>query len=127
VDLLDAEGIRPATPPPYLSPEQRALLEHLCLYHQKGIGPHHVTAESWRIVLLLACCLAASAGLIIFANQIPAFYSTLLLGFFAGSIFTAARYRLAFRRQWPLWHAIIDWKLADRLRRDVGMLGDHDA
>lgn len=127
MDLFDPEDIRPAPPRFDVSSEHKAVLDQLCLYHQKGFGPHHVTVKSWPIVILMACCLAASAGLVIFANQIPAFYPTLLSGLFTGSLMTATRHRLAFQRRWPLLEAIIDWKLAERMRREAGMLGDHDA
>ena len=125
VELLDIEEIRLTPPPLALSSEQRKVLDHLCLYHQKGLSPHRAPVKSWRIVLFLACCFAVSAGLILFPNLVPSFFSTLLAGFFAGSLLTATRYRLASQRQWPLLEATIDWKLADRMQRDAGMLSDH--
>lgn len=125
--MPDLEGIRPSPPPLELTSEQKAVLDHLCLYHQKGVGPHHVTVRSWRLVVFFACCFAVSAGLVIFPNRIPPFFSTLLCGFFAGSLVTATRYRLAFQRQWALFEALIDWKLADHMRRDANMFDEHVA
>jgi hypothetical protein len=114
-----------ATPLPLdLSSEQKAVLERLCLYHEKGLGDPHVIVRMWRIVLMMVCLLAASAGLVVFANRIPPFYSTLLTGLILGSLLTSVRYRLAFERQWPLLEAIIDWKLAGRLRRQADVSDD---
>jgi hypothetical protein len=102
-----------------LSSEQKAALERLCSYHDKGLADPHVIIRMWHMVLMMACALAASAGLVVFANRIPPFYSTLLLGLILGALLTSVRYRLAFQRRWPLLEAIIDWKLAGRLRRQA--------
>jgi hypothetical protein len=99
------------------------VLDRLCLYHQKGLG-FHGTVKHAPVVLVVACCFAISAGLVLFPNRVPPFGSTLLCGVLMGCLVTATRYHLAFQRQWPLLKAIIDWKLANRLRREAGMLGD---
>ena len=125
--MLDLEAIHPPPPPLDFTFEQKVVLNHLCLYNQKGFGANRVTVKSWRIVIFLTCCFVISACLILFPNRVPPFFGTLLSGFFAGSLLTATRYRLAFQRQWPLLKSIIDWKLADRVRREAGLPDDHDA
>ena len=122
--MSDFDNIQ-ATPLPLdLSSEQKAVLERLCLCHEKGLGDPHVIVRRWHIVLMMVCLLAASAGLVVFANRIPPFYSTLLMGLILGSLLTSVRYRLAFERQWPLLVAIIDWKLAGRLRQQADVSDD---
>jgi hypothetical protein len=127
VDVIDLEDDCPRPLLLDLSSEQTAVLDQLCLYHEKGFGHPRVVAKLWRIVFLMACLLAASVGLVVFARRIPPFFSTMLCGLFLGSILTNVRHRLAFERQWPLLEAIIDWKLAGRLRREAVIPGDQDA
>jgi hypothetical protein len=124
VNISNLDDMQAAPLPLDLSSEQKVVLERLCLYHEKGLGHPHVIVRMWHIVLMMVSLLAASAGLVVFANRIPAFCSTLLMGLILGFLLTSVRYRLAFERQWPLLEAIIDWKLAGRLRRQADV-SDH--
>ena len=115
---MDDESWTPR--PLVLSPEQRAVLDSLCLYHEKGLNHPRVVVKKWRVFLLITCLFAIAASVTVFANRIPLFYSTLLAGFLLGWIVTIVRSQRSFKRQWPVLEAIIDWKLAGRLRRETG-------
>ena len=44
------------------------------------------------IYMFLCCCLAISAGSVVFANQIPPFLSSLVCGFIVGALFVTSGY-----------------------------------
>lgn len=114
----------PGSPLPSLTPYQKTILNHLCLYHQKGLTPSRSPITGHHLILLLAYVIPAIAILILLATRLSPLFTTLLAGYLLGWLVTALRYRRDFHRQWPLFDALIDWKLANHLRRESGILDD---
>jgi hypothetical protein len=77
--------------------------------------------------LFFACCLAISAGSVVFASRIPPLFGALVAGFIIGVLFMAARQDMRFQRHWSFFESIIDWKFVDRLRKEPEMPGGADS
>jgi hypothetical protein len=103
---------------PVLTSENCTILGYLSMCHEKGPGPHQGGIRVWRVIVFLCCCLAVSAGSVIFAKQIPPFLSALVCGFILGALFVLTRRQMTFQRNWRLLDSIIDWKLVERLRKE---------
>ena len=127
MSVIDHEHDYPMPLPLALSSEQRAVLDQLCLYHEKGLSYPSVIVKRWRVAILIPCLVAAAACLVAFAGRIPPFISTFICGLVLGAILRDVRYSCVVKRLWPIYEAIIDWKIADRLRREVGLPGVYGA
>lgn len=112
------------SPPLSVSSEQRGILDHLWLCHEKGPGPHQGNVRARHVILFMVCCLAISTGSVLFANQIPPSCSSLVVGFIIGILFVGVRREIYFQRHWPFFESIIDWKLVQRMRKSSEFLRD---
>ena len=126
MELIDADDINQATFPIRLTSGEREVLDHFCLCHEKGPGPHQGNVRLRRIILFLSGCLAICVGSVIFANQIPPSLTAVVVGFIIGALFVLARQHVAFLRYWRLIDSIIDWKLVERMRKNSDPLIDRD-
>ena len=115
--MIDMDDEHRAVPLGIETREWLALLNSLWFFHLNGPGPHQRRIGRWRAAVLLGGCLAVSAVSVAFAQYIPPSLGFGVFGFLGGILVSGGREQVVFRRIWPFYEAIIDWKHVDKARR----------